>query len=163
MELLRGRGGGRWTSISRITLVDEYEKATGVLKAMVKDVTMHKNYIGGVVMRSLVLCVAVLMFVGCATTVTPYVDMRDVKPFAGDVQVFEIGKCPGGVKVLGRVVREDVGKYQRLTLESELPLLKAEVRKLGGNGLCVDRADVVYSGIFSRGIYFEGRVVRYHD
>lgn len=110
---------------------------------------------------SCLLLLCLVFFTGCATSAIPIVKTSPLSPEA-EVNVFmkeaDVGKT---FVVVGAVHHYNFGKFQRVDFVDVLPILKEKARTLGANGLIIDRNDVVYSGVFSRGIDIDARAIKY--
>ena len=111
----------------------------------------------------LVLIVSVALF-GCVSTqVIPISSARiQPQPALQEVYLFLLEsdvKVP--FTVVGTIHHFDLGKYQRLDLNSVIPVVKDKARSLGANGVIIDKQEPVFSGIFSRGIDVIARAIKF--
>lgn len=110
--------------------------------------------------------VAVLVFAtlaACArTSLTPVGD-RQYAPLTSEhgVTVYAAeGDVREAFTVIALVTYVSPGKYQLLTLEDAMPELKEKARAAGANGLIIDDASPVRSGLISTGISVRARAIR---
>lgn len=82
-------------------------------------------------------------------------------PPSTPVQIFNADRdVPAGFEVVGIIDYENPGKYQVLTLQDAIPELQEKARSIGGNGVIVDEAQPVKSGLVSTGIHVKARAIR---
>lgn len=109
------------------------------------------------------LVAASLVLAGCAPTATvTQTGKYDIIVSAEQVRVFrqdsEVGKP---FTTVGKIDYSDPGKFQNLTVYHVLPVIKERAAAIGGNGVIIDREEVIYSGIISRGVDVTARAIKF--
>lgn len=105
------------------------------------------------------LLILLLLLYGCSTTAIQIVKAPALDANAGVTIFMSESEVKKPFVVVGTIAHYDWGKYQRLTLEDAVPVLKEKARSFGGNGIIIDKNKAVYSGIFSRGVDIGARVI----
>jgi hypothetical protein len=106
------------------------------------------------------------LLTGCSSTSVTPVGSRSYPPLqpAQDVAVFSSPADVGHpYEVVGIISHTDPGKYQILTLGDAIPDLKEKARQIGANGIIIDQATPVKSGIISTGVSVTARAIRFHE
>jgi hypothetical protein len=106
----------------------------------------------------------IFLFVfGCATQPpTLYGDHR-YPALSADLPVAVYMKesdIHGQYEVIGSFGAIDLGKWQLLTMEDALPVLKEKARSMGANAIIIDDYQPVKSGIISTGYSVRARGIR---
>jgi hypothetical protein len=104
-----------------------------------------------------------LLVYGCASTSVTRTGSQVYAPLGiGDeVTVFtNANEVKQPFETVGIISHTDPGKYQILTLADAIPYLKDKARSIGANGIIIDQAVPVKSGIISTGISVTARAIR---
>ena len=90
------------------------------------------------------LSMIVLLMVSCSTAVIPLT--KDVhEPYKGEVIVFQSeSQIKGNYEVVSAIHHYDWGKYQRLTIEDVIPVLKEKAQACGANAVIIDNCLLRY-------------------
>lgn len=110
-------------------------------------------------MKRFIFLILIIFLISCSTHVVPIA--RDkLPPYQGPVAVFRSeSEAPAGYMTIAAITHFDWGKYRRLTIEDAIPILQGKAQTQGANGIIIDSCEVVYSGIFSRGIDVKARAI----
>ena len=110
-------------------------------------------------MKRFIFLTLVVILTSCSTHIIPFTKDKPV-PYQGPVAVYRSeSEAPASYKVVSALTHYDWGKYRRLSLEDVIPILQENARSQGADGIIIDGCEIVYSGIFSRGIDVKGRAI----
>jgi hypothetical protein len=109
------------------------------------------------------LCIfTVLLFVGCASSSVNRIGSETFAPLpeTSPVLIFsnetEINKP---YATIGIISYTNPGKYQISTIGDAIPDLQTKARSIGANGVIIDQAIPIKSGVISTGISLKARAI----
>jgi hypothetical protein len=112
----------------------------------------------------IVMLVVSVLISGCANNITVKkigdITYPPLTPYESVLVFNNESEIKGPKEVLATIEFSNIGKYRRMELTDAIEPIKAEVRKIGANGIIIDKFETIHSGIASRGISVEARAIR---